>query len=256
VNAGTLAVIAAGVRHQILVYAAEWKFAVVLGVIQPAVLLCVTLGPITDTRTASRVVLAAMLMAVWNATVWNGASILRLERAEGVLAAGLFSRRSSLLVLVSKSLGSCLLSVASILATVTAALLVLRQPIQVQRVAPAALGLLVVVASGTAMGTLLSCVFLVSRFGSQISGALMYPVFLLGGLLIPITTIPPPLRWLSWGLSLRWAMDFLMSCVGGTLDPRALGVAVLLTAVYAVLSVVALRRVLRSARVAGTLDLE
>ncbi|WP_435174279.1 ABC transporter permease [Actinacidiphila sp. bgisy145] len=255
-GSGTGEALAVAARHQILIYAAEWKFTLVLGFVQPAVLLVVNLNSTTDPVAAGRVVSGILLMAFWTSTVWNGAGILSLERAEGVLSAGLFGVRSALVVLVGKSLGSSVLSVGSILATVAATLAALRQPIAFGDVGWLLVGLLVVVCSGTALGMLLACVFLVSRYGSQISGALMYPVFLLGGLLIPLRLIPRPLGALSWLISFRWAMEFLTSCTQRTPDLRFLGLTVLLSAGYALLGHRVFTYVSRRARVLGTLDLE
>ncbi|GAA1938375.1 ABC transporter permease [Kitasatospora viridis] len=255
-DGGVLSALAVSARHQVLIYLMEWKFSLVLGVVQPAVLLLVNLSSVTDPAAAGRVVLGVVLMSFWTSTVWNGAGILRLERAEGVLAASLYSCRSALVVLVGKSFGSSLLAVVSVLLTVSLSLAALGQPISVGSPGWLLLGLLVVLLSGTALGVLLSCVFLVSRFGAQISGALMYPVFLLAGLLIPLRMIPRELGALSWIVSFRWAMAFLESCTAGRPALADLGVTVLLSLGYAALGHYAFGYVSRRARVAGTLDLE
>lgn len=244
-------------RHQLLMFLSAWRFTVVLGVIQPAVFLLVTLGaaPTAGSAYAGRTSVAVLLTAFWSFTVWTGAGILRRERAEGTLAATLVSARDPRLVLVGKSLGASSASGVLIVVTITAVLLGLRQPVTVEHPIWFAVGLLVVLASGTALGMLLSCLFLVTRFGAQISSALMYPVFLLGGLLIPLSTVPVPLRWLSWLVSLHWVNEFLVSSTSGDPDLAALGLTGLLTAVYAVAGAVAFDRVSDLARRRGTLEL-
>jgi ABC-2 type transport system permease protein len=254
--AGLATALAVSAGHQIRVYATEWKFSLLLGVAQPATMLLVNLNSVTDPGAAGHVVLSIVLMAFWTSTVWNGAGILRLERAEGVLSASLFGCRSGLVVLVGKSLGSSLLAVWSVLGTVALMLLALRQPVDVGSPGWLALCLLVVLLSGTALGVLLSCVFLVSRFGAQISGALMYPVFLIGGMLIPLRMLPHGVAFLSWLISFRWAMDFFTTCAAGSPDLRPLGAAVLLSVGYALLGRQVFNYVSRRARVLGTLDLE
>ncbi|MGW3458787.1 ABC transporter permease [Streptomyces olivaceoviridis] len=253
---GTVAALASTARHQFLIYATAWKFTVVFGVVQPAVLLLVNLNSTSDPVSAARVVSGIVLMALWTNTVWRGAIILQLERVEGVLAPGLFGLRSALVVLIGKSLGSSLLSAASVLATVGATLAVLRQPVDLGPPVWVVAGLVVVLLSGTAVGVLLSCVFLVSRHGSQISGALMYPVYLLSGLLIPLSLFPRPVRLLSWLISFRWAMEFFVSCAQGDPDLRYFGLTLLLSAAYALAGYRVFGYVSRRARVYGTLDLE
>jgi ABC-2 type transport system permease protein len=132
----------------------------------------------------------------------------------------------------------------------------LREPVDVGSPPWLALCLLVVLLSGTALGVLLSCVFVVSRFGAQISGALMYPVFLAGGMLIPLRLLPHGIAVLSRLISFYWAMAFFTSCAAHSPDLWLLGAAVLLSVVYALLGWRLFGYVSRRARVLGTLDLE
>jgi ABC-2 type transport system permease protein len=83
----------------------------------------------------------------------------------------------------------------------------------------------------------------------------MYPVFILGGLLIPPVLLP---RWVGWAstlTSLRWAREFLAGAAVGAPRPADLGMVLLLTAGYAVAGVAAFARVSDLARERGTLEL-
>lgn len=101
--------------------------------------------------------------------------------------------------MLGKSLGSSLVSVALVTTTVAVVLAVLRQPVQLAGAGWLLLGLLVVLLSGTSVGVLIGSLFILSRHGPQLSSALMYPVYLLGGMLIPPDLVPGWLSWLSWG---------------------------------------------------------
>jgi ABC-2 type transport system permease protein len=134
-------------------------------------------------------------------------------------------------------------------------LVVLRTPVTVTRPGWFAVGLVLAILSGTALGTMLCSLFLLTRFGPQLSSALLYPVFLLAGLLIPADFFPAGVRWLGTLISLRWAQQFLVSAAEGTLDWTALGLVGLLTAAYGVAGVLAFRRIDRLVRARGILEL-
>lgn len=251
-------VVLASARQQLRVFLSAWRFTVVLGVVQPAVLLLVTLGgrsdlddPVVTARTAAAVVLTG----VWSTTVWAGAGILRRERVEGTLATALISVRDVRLVIVGKSLGSSVASATLVLLTVSTVLPLMGRSVKVEHPWWLAAGMLAALLSAIALGSALSCLFVLTRHAIHISSALMYPVFLLGGLLLPLSSVPAALRWLSWPISLRWANDVLRAAVSGTPDPWSLGLVLLLTVGYAVGGALAFNRVDRLVRQKGTLDL-
>jgi ABC-2 type transport system permease protein len=94
------------------------------------------------------------------------------------------------LIPFAKSLGATVHLIAVILASGAVTIAVLRVPLPVANPLLLALGILVVAAAGTALGMLLSCLFLLTRHGGAWSSALMFPVFMLGDMLIPADLLP------------------------------------------------------------------
>lgn len=232
-------------------------FNVVLGVVQPVVLLIVTAATYrapTETE-ATRLTIGVALTALWGSTVWAAGGILQRERGEGTLLPSVTGVRSPYLVLLGKSFAATLRSSVFIAVSVVATAVLLGLQVRLTLSAWLPLGLVLVVVSGTALGMLLSCLFLVTRHGLAWSSTLMYPVFIVGGMMVPVRLLPAPLQWLSTLVSLRWAAEFLTGAVTGGLDAGALAALSVLTAGYLVLAVVAFRAVLQRALSAGTLDL-
>ncbi|AEY85872.1 MULTISPECIES: ABC transporter permease [Streptomyces] len=254
---GSLDVVVASARHQMAVFVASWRWSVLLGIIQPAVLLSVTVGRThrTGEAEATSAVVGILLVGFWSFTVWASAGILQRDRADGTLAACLTGARDFRLVLIGRSLGASLVSGLLIIVTLACGLVVLRQPIAVASPLWTLAGLAALFVSGLVMGAALACVYLLSRSGPQISSALMYPVFLLSGLLTPLTWLPVPLRPLSGLISLHWAREFLVGASSGTPRPGALAMVLVLTAGYAIAGGYAYRRVGDRVRAKGTLDL-
>ena len=110
-------------------------------------------------------------------------------------------------------------------------------------------------ASGTALGMLMSCLFLVTPYGMHLSSALMYPIFLIGGMLIPADVLPRPFQFVSALVSLRWAQEFLTAAATGRPDLRAYLIMVGLTIGYFVAAVWTFNRLVDRARRGGNLEL-
>lgn len=230
---------------------------VVIGsAVQPAVFLLVTLGTrAPGPGRATWLVSAVMLTAMWSSIVWMAGGVLRRERTYGTLARCVSSIHGPGLVLLGKSLGAVLHSTAVILVSTAASVFVLDVGIQLEHPGWMLVGLVAAIASGTALGMLVSCLFLVTEHGLAWSSALMYPVFIVGGLLIPHEVLPEWLRWVSAAVSLRWIHEFLTAAALGTVELRPLAIALGLTAGYAAVAAWALGRAVDQARRKGTLDL-
>lgn len=250
-------VILASARHQMRVIVTAWKIPAVLGIIQPAVLLIVTVGTARHLAPggASRLAIGVLLTASWSFTVWTGAGILQQDRRDGTLAGCVIAVRDFRLVVAGKSLGVSALSSLVVATTVATTLALMRQPVRFDSPALLLAGLVAVLISALVLGTGLSCVFLLSRFGPQISGALMYPIFLLAGFLTPLSALPRALQVLSAGISLRWAMRFLTGTIDGRFDGLAFGMLVGLTCGYALAGGYAFERVAAIVRREGTMEL-
>ncbi|MET9760113.1 ABC transporter permease [Streptomyces sp. NPDC006372] len=233
------------------------ELGLVIGVVQPVVLILVTVGAHTDEapEVLTGWTVGVLLTTLWASTVWIAGGILRGELRSGTLARSVTSLRPGFLVLLGKCLGATARALLVISCSVAVTLLMSRAPVTADRPGWMLLGLLASVCSGAALGMLLACILLLTRYGLQVSAALMYPVFILGGLLVPPDLLPGFLHWLPSLISLRWAREFLTNAAAGTVSWQALIWLVALTTVYFLLAVKAFARVIDHARREGTLEL-
>jgi ABC-2 type transport system permease protein len=230
--------------------------SVILGVVQPVVFLVVALkaGQHLSARASTQLVIGVGLTALWGSTIWSAGWILTGDRSNGTLAATVTGVHSPSLVFLGKCLGATARSTAVVAASTITTVLVLGAPILVRQPGWMLAGLVVVILSGTTLGMLLSCLFLVTRYATAWAALLMYPVFIIGGLTIPQTMIPVQLRWLSSLISLRWAAEFLATSAFGEPSWHAFLYLAGLTCGYVVVAVVTFRWLLRRARQTGNLE--
>jgi ABC-2 type transport system permease protein len=230
--------------------------AVILGVVQPVVFLVVALkaGQHLSAHATTQVVIGVGLTALWGSTIWSAGGILGGDRDTGALAATVTGVRSPSLVFLGKCLGATVRSTVVIAVSTVTTVLVLGAPVLIRQPGWMLAGLLVVILSGTTLGMLLSCLFLVTRYAAAWAGLLMYPVFIIGGLIVPQDLIPVQLRWLSSLISLRWAAEFLATSAFGQPHWSALRYLTGLTGGYVAAAIVTFRWLLRRARRRGNLE--
>lgn len=222
-----------------------------LTIIQPVALLTIVMRTAqSDPVRNGDLLLSVLLTSFWGSTIWAAGGILRRDQYYGTLARTLVNARHGALVVVGRCLGAISTSLATLAVMGVLAAFVLRRPVALPSVAMLIAGFLGLAVSGTALGLLIACAFLRTRYGTEITSALMYPVFIFGGLLIPAQLVPAWLHWLAWPVSLSWARRFMLDG-----DPWAALVFVVVTAAYAVAGLVFFRLSLAEARGKGTLDL-
>lgn len=138
--------------------------------------------------------------------------------------------------------------------SVTAALL--GHPIAIADPAQFTAALVAVLASALVLGLLVSCLFVLTRSAGRISEAIMYPVFILGGLLVPLSLLPDWVQPLSAIVSLRWGGELLRAAATGEAQSaEAWLMLAITTAAYGLLARFLFRRVLDRVRRDGTLEL-
>ncbi|KQR11674.1 hypothetical protein ASF78_10540 [Cellulomonas sp. Leaf334] len=123
---------------------------------------------------------------------------------------------------------------------------------------PAAVTLVVTALATVATSILLSIVFVNTRNPHTYQNALGYPMFILGGVLVPVSIYPEWLEIASRFVYLSWASDLFRDTLGaGTAEDWAPRCAVILGLglVTALLGGVLVRRTLRHARQEGRLAL-
>lgn len=228
------------------------------GIVAPlmflALLLWPRLGSLQPEQTAVAVS-GVLLAALWSASLWSGASIIRRERAQGTLGAMVTGRLAPEMAVLGKVLGTVTYDFALILATNTLFLAVAGLQVRVEEPSAFLVGIVLVFVCGIASSFMFSGVLVLTRFGYQLTTAVNTPVLLLGGTLIPYAALPGWIETIGTVLNISWLQRFLVSSVTGDVDWTTAMVAVGLSLTYAAAGVLCMRVLLRRARKEASLEL-
>lgn len=231
---------------------------IIIGIAQPAIFLAITL---LARRTGSRVdpgalALGICLVGLWSATIWQTGLVLQNERAEGTLAPVLSRPVSFGAVLAGKATASTIRGVLFVVPTVAVTMLVARTPLPVARPGAMLLAALAVVASAVVFGLLISCLFVLTRAAYRIAEAAAYPVFILGGLVVPPELLPGWLQPVAYVVSLHWGAELLNAAAAGVPPPgNAWPMLAVTTAAYGLIAAWLFERMVNRVRRDGTLEL-
>jgi ABC-2 type transport system permease protein len=234
------------------------QMSLVVNVVQPVIL--VTLisrmsSPAMPALDSTRLVSGVVMMSVWSSTIWAAGGILRRDQAQGTLTAQLVGVRSPFLVLFGKAMGASARSITLTLASAVGAAMALGVRPMVRLPGWVAVAMVLTLVCAASMGMLISSLFLLTRHAIRISNGLSYPIYLLGGLLIPVNRLPSELRLLSNVMSLRWVQDFLVGAANGSVRGLSAAYCLALSTVYFALAVEAFRVFVQRGRASGAITL-
>ncbi|GAA3784115.1 ABC transporter permease [Streptomyces phyllanthi] len=232
--------------------------AVIPGCVVPAALCLATLlarRP-NSLLSAEQIQLGCGVLALWSCAIWQTGLILREELWHGTLP-GILTRRTGLgTVLLGKTIGTALRCALLIVLTIACVGLLTGAPLRIAHPGVFLLATAATFCSALVLGALLSCLFLLTPAAMRIAEALVYPMSILGGMIVPVDMLPVWLRFVPDVISLRWATQLLTAAAEG--HPQSAVAWVLLvttTGVYAALAWWSFRTVLHRARKRGTLAL-
>ena len=197
----------------------------------------------------------AGLMGVWGSVLFGSGGAVQNQRWLGTLESLVLAPAPLALVLLPITLATALTGAYAMVATVLWGRLLygiplhLADPIGFAAAVPGcvlALGL---------TGMLLASTFVLLRNANALANPLDTPIWLLSGLLVPMTVLPQWTRPLSWALPSTWGAQAVRDAAVGGPVWTPLGLALLTGTGYLLLALLALRTVERRARAAATLAL-
>lgn len=203
-------------------------------------------------------VLGAVLMGMWTLCLQAGGNIIEHERWGGTfeaLESTPAQLRQVVIGRVTTIIGVALLTVPE---AWLVALGVFHKPIAVSQPGPFVVALLLTVLGLHATAVMFAALFVLARNALIFQNFLAYPIYLLGGLLVPVSVMPDWVQPLTRVIYLSWGSDLLRAAlrpepIEGT-GGKLLGLAVTVAVIVAIGQLL-FGAVLKRARVHGSLSL-
>ena len=234
-------------------------FFVLVSVLQPVIFASIAFFMYESGRrpgTLLYVALGAGLMGIWSSTLFGSGGAIQWQRWQGTLEIVVAAPAPFLLVLVPLTLATATIGLYSIVGTLFWGRVFFGVPLAFAHPFQLAVALPATVVSLGLMGLLLASTFVLYRQASAFSNLLEYPVWLATGLLVPLSLLPGWVEWISWGLAPTWGIKAIRAAALGGGDAwSAIGLCLLLGAVYLILGAVFMKNFERLARRRATLSL-
>jgi ABC-2 type transport system permease protein len=206
-------------------------------------------------RTLLYASLGAAVMGMWSATSTTAGGAMQRERWHGTLELLVAAPAHFALVLLPVTLAMATIGIYSLAATLLSGHFLFGIALTIVHPLAFVLAVVGTVLSFGALGFAFAVTFVRFRAAWAIGNLLEYPVWLIGGFLVPLALFPDWVRPISWVLAPTWGMSAIReSALGGSPLPD-LAACLALGGLNVAIGVLVTERVLRSARVNAALSL-
>lgn len=234
-------------------------FFVLIAVLQPVIFASIAFFMFRAGSRGGTLLYAALgagLMGIWSSTLFGSGGAIQWQRWQGTLELLIAAPAPFLLVLVPLTLATATIGLYAVVATLAWGRLFFGVPLGFAHPWQLAVALPATVGSLGLLGLVLASTFVLYRQATAFSNLLEYPVWLITGLLVPLSLLPGWVTWISWGLAPSWGIEAIRhAAIGGPSAWPAVGMCVALGAAYLGLGALFLRNFERLARERATLSL-
>jgi ABC-2 type transport system permease protein len=199
--------------------------------------------------------LGAGLMGMWSSTLFGSGGAIQWQRWQGTLEILVGAPPRFILTVIPLTLATASIGLYSVVATLVWGAILFDVPLVVEHPFMFAIALAATTVALGLLGLVLSTTFVLYRHATAFANLLEYPVWLVSGLLIPVSLLPGWAEPISWVLAPTWGVKAVRESALGGEPLAAIGMCLLLSAVYLVIGWFAMGNFERLARKQATLSL-
>ncbi len=233
-------------------------FFVLVSVLQPVIFASIAFFMVQNGKqsgTLLYVALGAGLMGIWSSTLFGSGGAIQWQRWQGTLELLVAAPPPFILVLLPLTVATASLGLYAVVATLVWGRIFFDVPLAFEHPLQLAVALPTTVLSLGMLGLLLASTFVLYRNANAFANLLEYPVWLVTGLLVPLSLLPGWVKPIAWALAPSWGIRAIRDAAfGGNAWPEIAACAALGIA-YLGLGALFLRNFERLARSRATLSL-
>lgn len=204
------------------------------------------------------VTLGAGLMGLWGCICFSSAGDINRERFSGTLALIFTAPAGFPTIILGKIIGNTIMSLLTMIISLMASVIFFRIQLQLADPLFFLIALFAAILSFIVISSVIACILTLSRKTELYMNCIEIPIILLCGFAFPVSVLPFGIRIVSYTLAPTYAVELMRMAVWGITDKaeffEKLLVLMILTLIYAVISVFLYKKIDRSVRIAATLE--
>jgi ABC-2 type transport system permease protein len=176
--------------------------------------------------------IGAGLMGIWSSTLFGSGGAIQWQRWQGTLESLIVAPPAFILVLAPLTLATSTIGLYALASTLLWGRLLFGIPLHLAHPWLFVLAVPTTVVSLGFLGLVLASTFILYRNANALSNLLEYPVWLITGLLVPLSLLPGWVRPISWVLAPTWGVRAIREAALGGSPLPAIGMCAGLALAY------------------------
>jgi ABC-2 type transport system permease protein len=199
--------------------------------------------------------LSAGLMGIWTSTLFGSGGAINFQRWQGVLEPLVASPPPYALILFPQTLAAASIGLYSLASTLLWGRVIFGIPLHFVHPVAFVISIVVTIVSLGVLGLVMGASFILYREANALSNMLEFPVWIVTGVIVPLSLLPGWIHPLSWILAPTWGYRAIHNAALGGNPWPGIGIALGLAAVYFFIGQAVVAAFERRARERATLSL-
>ena len=199
--------------------------------------------------------LSAGLMGIWTSTLFGSGGAINFQRWQGVLEPLIASPPPYALILFPQTLAAASIGLYSLASTLLWGRLIFGIPLHFAHPAAFAIAVFVTILSLGVLGLVMGASFILYREANALSNMLEFPIWIITGVIVPLSLLPGWTHPLSWILAPTWGYRGIHDAALGGNPWPGIWIALALGVIYFGIGQLVVAAFERRARERATLSL-
>jgi ABC-2 type transport system permease protein len=199
--------------------------------------------------------LSAGLMGIWTSTLFGSGGAINFQRWQGVLEPMIASPPPYALILFPQTLAAASIGVYSLASTLLWGRLIFGIPLHFAHPAAFAIAVFVTILTLGVLGLVMGASFILYREANALSNMLEFPIWIITGVIVPLSLLPGWTHPLSWILAPTWGYRGIHDAALGGNPWPGIWIALALGVIYFAIGQLVVAAFERRARERATLSL-
>lgn len=202
-------------------------------------------------------VLGGGMMGMWGNTLYSSGFAIEFEKWQGTLEEVLASPSSLIYIIAGRSVSNALFGLTNMIAILLIASLAFGVPLGISNPILFGMSMILTLFSVSALGLIFASSFVLTRSAQVMTNGLEFPIYVVSGSMFPVALLPFWVHPASYILGPTWGIDAIRISASQDVIPlnfwSDIGIMLVITLIYIVVSFYLFKKVEEKVRKEGTL---
>lgn len=194
----------------------------------------------TEINIAEYIIIGTGIISLWSSIIFSSAGDIERERYIGTLEIIMSAPTKFIVIFTGKVLGNVILGVLSMIISLVTVRYLFKLKVVIENPIEFIIVFTLTIIGFSIMALLLAAIFTLSRNSRLLMNILEYPIYILCGVIFPISILPTWLTYISKCLIPTWSVSLLRESLVGIPNKNhfyeQIGIFIIIIAIYAVIS--------------------